>query len=579
MTAIGLRVGPFEILGPTDVPEPGDWHLARRTGMTRRQPHEVLVRLLPSDASPDERQALHRQFEVLKALEDGRIPEAVAFYEGLGAMALASVEGITLRQLIAKRRHDKVNMSPATLLDIVLEIADTLQRVHHRNRVHGDLSPDRVLLGTDGKVWLFGFGQPPGATPDHEWLAPERRAGNEPTAQTDQWYLGAIAAGLVTGLSPYQSDEEAARGDLGKVLKEVEAQWPALGRVLRQLTEPRPDNRFPNMHPVRQQLLALSRQAGGTSERRELGARYGTSRSRAIEAANARPPEPEPEPEPERSDAFEPPEPEEEAETQIIDAANASALLAELGLLEEVSGSDEGAPPASALDGVAPSTSSLPDDVSEEEDSEEALTDPNPLAAVGLRPGIDKLPEEPFPVVRPDVSDEVPVATLGRLPTDEAQGKPLPGIDPVFVADEPAEPEPPSLPGKAPDDAIGLAPRFEPPANFGVDPDDSEESATVIFRADAIADITDEYFGGMEGGAATAVPATDSGELSGALDTDDTTDVPSDARPDAEVPEPEEAHAPASGSGGPPDLLRLAAPLLVLLFVLTLALWFLTRLL
>ena len=114
MSAIGLRVGPFEIIGRTEVPEPGSWHLARRSGMTRRQPAAALVRLLPPDAPPEAREGLHRQFEVLKALEDPRVPEAVAFYEGLGALALAAVDGVSLADIVAARRDDVVPMSPST---------------------------------------------------------------------------------------------------------------------------------------------------------------------------------------------------------------------------------------------------------------------------------------------------------------------------------------------------------------------------------------------------------------------------------------------------------------------------------
>ena len=41
MTMIGLRVGPFEIAAAATVPEEGDWYLASRTGMTRKQPADV----------------------------------------------------------------------------------------------------------------------------------------------------------------------------------------------------------------------------------------------------------------------------------------------------------------------------------------------------------------------------------------------------------------------------------------------------------------------------------------------------------------------------------------------------------
>ena len=196
MSAIGLRVGSYEIIGPTTVPEPGAWHHARRIGSSRRGPSEVLVRLLPPDATSDDRAALHHQYEVLRALEDPRVPEAVDFYEGLGAMSMAFVKGTSLAELVDRRADEGIDISPGTLIDILLELGETLQRAHHRNRFHGDLSPDRILLGRDGRLWVFGFGAPLGSVPHPSWIAPEVAAGLPPDARTDQWYLGVLAAGL-----------------------------------------------------------------------------------------------------------------------------------------------------------------------------------------------------------------------------------------------------------------------------------------------------------------------------------------------------------------------------------------------
>lgn len=560
MTAIGLRVGPFEIIGATEVPEPGDWHLAERTGMTRRQPSHVLVRLLPADASPDDRQALHQQFEFLKALEDPRIPEAVAFYEGLGALALASVDGFDLRSLIARRRHDQVEMSPATLLDIVLEVADTLQRAHHRNRHHGDLSPDRVLLGADGRVWVFGFGRPPGARPDEEWVPPERRGGGASDAATDQWYLGVLAAGLVTGLTPYASHDEASRGEVTTLIDRVESQWPALGRLLRRMTETRPENRFPSMHPVRQELLALSRKAGGTSERREIGARLTQPRTRTLQAKAAmRDPYA-----PDEDDSD--PDSEEEGATQLIDASLAGELMAELGLLTDEEDLPEEDGPPSVIDGFTaanelPETPVFTDE--DESDAEPDLTVPDPFAEAGIRPPFEKLPDEPIPVVRPDVSEEVPVATLGRL----VAGGDLPaGSGPDLSQEELAE------------TPVGFEPRFETvQPGGGDDSEEDDQSATVVFRADDIAHLTEGYFGVIdEGGAATAVPSTDSGEADTSPD-DEATDVSAEVPMASELPSA--AVSSAAASGGDPDMVRKVAPVLVGLFVVALLVWFATQML
>ena len=50
MSVIGLRVGPYEIVEAAEVPETGSWYLARRTAYNRKQPSEILVRLMDHDA-------------------------------------------------------------------------------------------------------------------------------------------------------------------------------------------------------------------------------------------------------------------------------------------------------------------------------------------------------------------------------------------------------------------------------------------------------------------------------------------------------------------------------------------------
>mgnify|MGYP000167722279 CR=1 FL=1 len=594
MSAIGLRVGPFEIVSEMEVPEAGLWHLGTRTGMTRRQPHDVLVRLLPSDATPDERQALHRQFEVLKTLDDPRVPEAVAFYEGLGALALAYVHGIPLSAIVQQRRDDVVAMSPATLLDIVLEVAETLQRVHHRNRCHGDLSPDRILLGPDGKVWIFGFGEPPGTQPQPRWLAPERANDEDPTALTDQWYLGVLAACLVTGQTPFESGADARRGDLDPVLSKVDRQWPALGRLLRQMTEPRPENRFPSMHPVRQELLALARKAGGTSERRDLGASLCPPRP-----TTPAPRDPTPSPPPAAADA--PVEPSEPDTAELpSDAAPAEAAEPEP---EPALAVDPPSDPRG--DGFAPVTEELPPlpeaDSLTDDDPELTLDDvltPRPV------PRRQALPDEAFPVVRPDVSDDLPTAGLGGL------GASLDDLKPAH--------SPSALDAGA---EVGFSPRFEGALADDETPlSDSDEGATVLYHSedfnnfvagllsedDDASDPGDEEPAVRAGlSADTAVPVTDSGEggsdfvdeeetepsvevSSHSFPYDDTSEEVTDpvflSREHLDLdalsnaPSPDVVTTqPLQASASSPDFVRKLAPALVAVFLMAFMAWLITQ--
>ncbi|MEZ4317685.1 MAG: protein kinase [Myxococcota bacterium] len=273
MSVIGLRVGPFEIIEPATVPEPGDWYRARRTGMTRRQPSEVLVKMLSPDAEGPERAALQSEFDNLRAMEDPRVPEAVALYEGIGALAISAPDGITFDDIVEARSRGSIAMTPSTLVDLALEVAETLQHAHHRNRHHGHLGGGNIRLSTSGKVHLFGFATGHRGDVAPEWISPERARGEPTGPATDQWSLAAILAGLISGRAPWAGEEASAaiNGDLEPIVEPIERQWPALSRLFRRMLDPDPENRYPSMQPVRQELLALSRKAGGTSEKRDLG--------------------------------------------------------------------------------------------------------------------------------------------------------------------------------------------------------------------------------------------------------------------------------------------------------------------
>lgn len=404
MSVIGLRVGPFEVSHEASVPEPGQWYKAVRSGMTRRQPAEALIRLLPPDAPAEARQQLQREFENLRSLDDPRIPTPIAFYEGLGALAIASVDGTPLDLLVEDRRTNAIPITPSTLLDLGLEVAEALQHAHHKGRWHGHLTPRMVVLGADGHLWVWGFGPGAAAEPPAEWMPPERARGQIIGAATDQWSLGALLAALITGAAPWRSADplaEARKGDPEGILAPVEAQWPAFARLLRRMLDPHPDNRFPSLQPVRQELLALARRAGGSSERHKLGATL----------AERHAPQPESEEEP------------VSAPVRINEApspdAPAPATLASTHPAQDDPPSIPGEAPKTAV-ATPPPPRLTP-------------APAPPRATPAPAPRRTALPEELMPVVHPFVDEEVPVARVGRRP-DSATPAPPPVRLPLLAA-------------------------------------------------------------------------------------------------------------------------------------------------
>ena len=272
MSFIGHRIGHYEVIAQANIPETGDWYLGRRQGSSQHQPHEVFLRLLPKEADPDARARLQLDFEALRALHDERIPGSVSFFESERAMSMAAVKGLSLSHIVAGRKEGTFAMDPATLLDIMIELSGALQHAHQRQRHHGHLSADCVWLGPKGEVWVFGFASPMTAPPD-AWLPPERARGRAHSSRTDQWSLAAITAALVTGRTPWneaRARSDAESGDIERLVRPVETQWPALGRALRKMMSPRPSDRFASFHAVREEFLKLARRAKGPSQRRAL---------------------------------------------------------------------------------------------------------------------------------------------------------------------------------------------------------------------------------------------------------------------------------------------------------------------
>lgn len=274
MSAIGLRVGPFEICDEVDVPGAGAWYRARRTGLTRRKPTEALIRLLGPAPTTRELAAVQRHFDVLRAVDDPRFPRAIALYEGSGALAVDTQVGPTLDRVVEARLLGDVTMTPATLLDLALDLTDAMAHAHGRGLHHGHLSAHTITQSPDGGLVIWGLGASD-TRPPFSWLAPERARGEASTAMTDQWSLGALIVSLVTGRTPWSpgnAEIDPRSGNVDGFVEPLARQWPALGRLVRRLMDPNPDLRFPSLHPVRLELLGLSRRAGGTTDRRGLAA-------------------------------------------------------------------------------------------------------------------------------------------------------------------------------------------------------------------------------------------------------------------------------------------------------------------
>lgn len=143
-----------------------------------------------------------------------RLHEAVALPSGEVALVLDHLTGGTVGSLVRARGH----LSPGEVVTVLSPIASTLARLHGVGVVHGDVSPDNILLDDEGRPFLADLGVARIAGErtvelrgTDGFVAPEVVLGSVPTAAADAHALGAVAWFCLTGRAP---DFAAVRGRL-----------------------------------------------------------------------------------------------------------------------------------------------------------------------------------------------------------------------------------------------------------------------------------------------------------------------------------------------------------------------------
>jgi hypothetical protein len=174
-------------------------------------------------------------------------------------------------ELLSEMLRARDLLPPNEAIDLILQAASGLQAAHEVGLVHGNLSPDTIVVtrtaGNRPLVKLIGFGQVQhGAEPSAEsgesgrHAAPERLAGHPPDERSDVFSLGAVLQHLLTGAPPGAERDEA--------LPIPEA----ARRVLAKALEPPPDDRF-------QRVAAFARALATATSRPPARIRSGARRA------------------------------------------------------------------------------------------------------------------------------------------------------------------------------------------------------------------------------------------------------------------------------------------------------------
>lgn len=147
-------------------------------------------------------------------------------------LVMEYVEGVTLAELV---RRDGA-LSPDQAAPLVRQAADALTAAHAAGIVHRDVKPSNILVTPDGQVKLSDFGiaraqadasltQTGLVTGSPAYLAPEVASGQQATAASDVWSIGATLFHALSGRPPYDVGENL----LGALYRIVHEEPPRLG--------------------------------------------------------------------------------------------------------------------------------------------------------------------------------------------------------------------------------------------------------------------------------------------------------------------------------------------------------------
>lgn len=240
-------------------------------------PECVVKRLRPGSNDPEFLEIARRLFkteaEILEVL--GRydtIPELYAYFEEDGDFYLVEelISGHPLNtELLTDRRLDE-----AMVLEMLEGLLPTLQFIHDRHIIHRDIKPNNIIRRPDNALVLIDFGAVKQIKPQlgpgegratelnqtiaigtQGYAAPEQLAGY-PRISSDIYALGVIAIQALSGIPPYQMEQDEQTGNL--IWEPFTRCSPEMLGILRKMTTYHFRQRYPDAIAVLQDLKSLT---------------------------------------------------------------------------------------------------------------------------------------------------------------------------------------------------------------------------------------------------------------------------------------------------------------------------------
>ncbi|HEX2183249.1 MAG TPA: Stk1 family PASTA domain-containing Ser/Thr kinase [Rubrobacteraceae bacterium] len=177
--------------------------------------------------------------------------------DGTYYIAMEYLPGGTLKDRIKAEG----TLSPRTVVEVALQIAEALEAAHNRGVIHRDIKPRNILITDSGhvKVADFGIARAAEATTVSDlgdilgsvkYMSPEQAAGERVGAASDLYSLGVVLYEMLTGTVPYAVETpwevpvEHARG-LPRRPREVDPEVPEIvDALVMRLLATDPEDRY-----------------------------------------------------------------------------------------------------------------------------------------------------------------------------------------------------------------------------------------------------------------------------------------------------------------------------------------------
>lgn len=272
---VGATVGHYQILERLGAGGMGEVYVAEDLKLKR----QTAIKFIASDIfrDPARRQRFVQEATLAASIDH---PHIAAIYEidqfgDRMFIAMEYVRGATLRDLL-KQGPPQLRRA----LDISIQVADALAKVHQHGVIHRDLKPENVIVSTDGyaKVIDFGLAKPveaPLAAASAEtaterqvhtadglvlgtiaYMSPEQARGERLDARSDIFSFGVLLYELLTGSAPFRrsSSAETLSAILTAVPSDIAisdgAIAPELQRIVRKCLVKDADGRYQSMPDV-----------------------------------------------------------------------------------------------------------------------------------------------------------------------------------------------------------------------------------------------------------------------------------------------------------------------------------------